>query len=266
MPVVGDWDGDGHDDIGVYVDGRWYVDLNDNGRWDSGDLLAMLGDDHDLPATGDWDGDGKTDIAIYGPRWAADSWAIEHEPGMPDTANTPGRLPGKAKNVPPKADEATKGHRLLQRTPHGRARVDLIDHVFQYGEVGDQPVTGDWNGDGIATIGVFRGGRWNLDTDGDGVFTSADASVDFGGHGTPVIGDWNGDGIDDLGVFADGVWTIDTNGNRELDAVDRVFEMGSRGDKRSPATGTAMASTNQVFTRQRVRPRRPMRPRDGESN
>ncbi len=231
VPVVGDWDGDGDDDIGVFVDGRWYVDLNDNGRWDSGDLLAMLGDDHDLPATGDWDGDGKTDIAIFGPRWVADGWAIEHEPGMPDTANTPGRLPGKAKNVPPKADEATKGHRLLQRTPHGRARVDLIDHVFQYGEVGDQPVTGDWNGDGIATIGVFRGGRWNLDTDGDGVFTSADASVDFGGHGTPVVGDWNGDGIDDLGVFADGVWTVDTNGNRELDAVDRVFEMGSRGDK-----------------------------------
>ena len=231
IPVVGDWDGDGDDDIGVYIDGRWYLDLNDNGRWDSGDIMAMLGNSADLPTTGDWDGDGKTDIAIYGPVWAGDPWAIENEPGLPDAANQPGPLAPKAKNVPPKLDEATLGERLLRRSREGDMRGDLIDHVFHYGVGGDQPVTGDWNGDGIATIGVFRGGVWNLDTDGDGRFTAVDQAVVFGGDGTPIVGDWNGDGIDDLGVFADGHWTLDSNGNREQDARDRVFEMGSAKDK-----------------------------------
>jgi hypothetical protein len=193
--------------------------------------MAELGNGGDLPTTGDWDGDGKTDIAIFGPVWAGDPWAIENEPGLPDAANTPGPLSPKAKNMPPETDEATLGHRTLQRTDRGQARRDLIDHVFHYGTAGDQPITGDWNGDGIATIGVFRGGVWYLDMDGDGQFTDADATIDFGIDGTAVVGDWNGDGTDDLAVFADGKWTLDSNGNREVDALDRVFEMGKAGDR-----------------------------------
>ncbi|MCO6044248.1 SpaA isopeptide-forming pilin-related protein [Aeoliella sp. ICT_H6.2] len=231
IPVVGDWDGDGVDEIGVFIDGHWYLDLNGNGRWDAGDIMAELGDANDLPATGDWDGDGKTDIAIFGPVWMGDPLAIENEPGLPDIANNPGPLAPKAKNVPPEVDEATTGSRTLQRTRQGKPRRDLIDHVFHYGTSEDKPVTGDWNGDGIATIGVFRGGVWTLDVDGDGHLTDSDLTVEFGGPGIPVVGDWDGDGIDDLAVFADGQWTIDSDGNRELDAVDRVFEMGTAGDR-----------------------------------
>lgn len=235
IPVVGDWDGDGDDEVGVFIDGKWYFDLNDNGRWDKGDMLAELGSGSDLPTTGDWDGDGKTDIAVFGPVWAGDPWAIENEPGLPDAQNSPGPLAGKPKNVPPKTDEATLGARTLQLTERGEARKDLIDHVFHYGVPGDKPVTGDWNGDGIATIGVFRSGVWQLDVDGDGRFTEADIRAEFGvatgESGVPVIGDWNGDGIDDLGVFAAGQWTIDSNGDHAFDARDRVFEMGTAGDK-----------------------------------
>lgn len=235
IPVVGDWDGDGDEEVGVFIDGKWYLDLNDNGKWDTGDIMAQLGKADDLPATGDWDGDGKTDIAIFGPVWPGDPWAIENEPGLPDAANTPGPIKAKAKNLPPETDEATLGTRRLQRTSGGRPQADLIDHVFHYGTAGDRPVTGDWNGDGIATIGVFRGGVWNLDLDGDGRFTSVDEAVAFGGEGHPVVGDWNGDGIDDLAVFFEGKWTLDSNGNRQLDAVDQVFEMGTADD--TPVAG-----------------------------
>jgi len=32
--VVGDWNGDGVDEIGVFRNGMWYLDLNGNGIWE----------------------------------------------------------------------------------------------------------------------------------------------------------------------------------------------------------------------------------------
>jgi serine-aspartate repeat-containing protein C/D/E len=236
VPVTGDFNGDGVWDVGIYVDGRWFLDLNANGRWDEGDLWAQLGTEADRPVTGDWDDDGKTDIGIYGPAWPRDPWAIRHEPGTPDADNYPSRPLAKMKNVPPTRDEATSGGRTLKRTAAGKPRTDLIDHVFHYGTPGDVPITGDWNGDGIRAIGVFRDGQWSLDLDGDGRFTEVDGSFAFGEAGDlPVIGDFNGDGVDEVGVFRDGKWIIDTNGNRQIDAHDVVFALGGAGD--TPVVG-----------------------------
>jgi len=238
LPVTGDFNGDGVTDIGVYIDGQWFLDLNGNGRWDEGDLWAKLGTQDDLPVTGDWDADGKTDIAIFGPAWPRDPWAISREPGLPDADNFPtgahaqGDSPRRMKNMPPKPEDATDGHRELRRTVRGAKRTDLIDHVFHYGEAGDVPIAGDWNGDGIRQIGVFHDGEWYLDLDGDGKFTERDKSFHFGQAGDiPVIGDFNGDGVDEIGVFRDGKWIVDSNGNRRLDAQDKVFELGGAGDK-----------------------------------
>jgi hypothetical protein len=73
IPVVGDFNGDGKDEIGIFYKGEWFLDLNGNGRWDAEDLWAKLGSDQDKPVTGDWDGDGKDDIGIYGPEWPGDA-------------------------------------------------------------------------------------------------------------------------------------------------------------------------------------------------
>jgi hypothetical protein len=232
LAVTGDFNGDGVTDIGVFVDGHWYLDLNGNGEWDSGDLWAQLGSQDDSPVTGDWDDDGKTDIGIYGPAWPRDPWAISREPGLPDADNYPTLPDGKMKNMPPVSDDATSGGRVMKRTVRGKRRADLIDHVFHYGAPADVPVTGDWNGDGIRQIGVFRDGQWNIDSDGDGRLTNVDEIAIFGQTGDkPVAGDFDGDGIDEIGVFRAGKWIVDTNHNRELDAQDRVFELGGEGDQ-----------------------------------
>lgn len=232
IPVSGDWDGDGRMEIGVYIDGQWLLDLDSDGRWSRGDLWAKLGSRDDLPVTGDWDGDGKTDIGIYGPAWPLDPWAVEREPGLPDADNSPTRLAGKVKNVPPTPDEATSGGRKMRRTLQGDYRSDLIDHVFYYGVPGDAPVAGDWNGDGVRNIGVFNNGEWRLDLDGDGRFGPRDATFAMGSAGDqPVVGDWNGDGIDDLGVYRGGHWMVDSNGDHVLDATDQAFDLGTASDK-----------------------------------
>jgi protocatechuate 3,4-dioxygenase beta subunit len=223
-PVTGDFNGDGIDEVAIYYKGEWYIDLDGDGVWEKTDLWAKLGTDHDQPVAGDWDGDGKDDIGIYGPAWPGDPRAVRAEPGLPDPYNlhTP-----KAKNVPPKPEEATNGSRVMQLTSQGRLRADLIDHVFHFGTPGDYAVSGDWNGDGIEAVGIFRNGSWRLDVDADGRWSKGDAAIVFGASGDiPIVGDFNGDGIDDLGVYRAGIWVLDMNGNHQLDAEDQTFEFG----------------------------------------
>jgi hypothetical protein len=233
IPFTGDFNGDGTSEIGVFYRGEWFVDLNGNGVWDESDMWAKLGDELDRPVVGDWDGDGKDDIGIYGPEWFGDQRQIGKESGLPDSQNLASiNREQKPKNVPPPEEEATDGRRLLRLNAQGPRRSDVIDHVFRYGGETDSPVAGDWNGDGIRTVGIFRGGEWQIDTNGDGLADVRDGSFRFGRAGDiPVVGDWDGNGVEEIGVFRSGRWVLDTNGNRELDAHDRVFEMGGAGDR-----------------------------------
>lgn len=232
-PVVGDFNGDGNTDVGVYRQGSWYIDLNGNGRWDSEDLWAKLGRRDDLPITGDWDGDGKHDIAVFGRAWPGDPRHIAAEPGLPSDENA---KHGPTKNVPPQAGEATMGIRAMQLTSAGSMRSDLIDHVFLYGWGGDVPIAGDWIGEGQETVGIFRDGSWKLDLTGDGRYTDEDRAFSMGQPGDkPVIGDFNGDTVVDLGVYRDGLWHIDTNNDGVLDARDRAFTFGESAD--TPVVG-----------------------------
>lgn len=229
VPVSGDFNGDSRSEIGVFLDGEWFVDMNGNAQWDEEDLWALLGKEGDKPVVGDWNGDGKDDIGIFGRAWPGDPRAIAREPGLPHSFNAPKAV---AKNLPPKENDAPLGKRMLKSTAQGPLRADLIDHVFNYGVAGDRPVAGDWTGNGIDCIAVFRDGDWHLDQDGDGCFTSADKRAAFGRKGDlPVVGDWDGDGMDELGVYRGGTWILDTNKNRRLDAEDQTVQLGGPDDK-----------------------------------
>ncbi len=78
------------------------------------------------------------------------------------------------------------------------------DITFPYGDSTDIPVTGDWDGDGLQTIGVVRkqnGGLfWYLrNTNNQGehhVLIAFGMDTDI-----PVTGDWDGDGRTDVGVY-----------------------------------------------------------------
>ena len=221
IPVAGDFNGDGFTELGIYFEGQWFIDINGNGRWDENDLWAKLGYKNDQPVTGDWDGDGKDDIGIFGVAWPGDPIAIAREPGLPDRENRP---TGEKKNIPPEPDKRIERRRAMQLKANGRTRSDVIDHVFHFGGAGDRAVTGDWNGDGISTIGVFVNGRWRLDLDGNGKFTDKDIKAEFGESGDiPIVGDFNGDGVDEIGVYRNGVFYLDTNGNGELDETDQII-------------------------------------------
>ncbi|TVS18522.1 MAG: hypothetical protein EA424_10735 [Planctomycetaceae bacterium] len=230
VPVVGDFNGDGIDNVGIYYRGHWLLDMNGNGRWDEEDLWVLLGDDQDLPVIGDWNGDGKDDVGIFGPAWPGDHRALQVAAGLPDLKNR--TIPvNKPKNVPPDVENATCGLRLLQATIRGQIRADVIDHVFRYGGGSHVPVSGDFTGDGITNIGVFKDGRWWLDTDGNGRWSEGDLEFIYGQAGDiPVVGDFNGDGLANVGVYRAGLWILDMNGNRVMDDQDHTFRFGTAQD------------------------------------
>jgi hypothetical protein len=101
----------------------------------------------------------------------------------------------------------------------GTWRLDGEATQISFGLSGDQPVMGDWNGDGKKTPGVFRNGMWVLDETGNG-FDGGDRVLYFGLPGDKAIaGDWDGDGKDTVGIFRNGNFTFDKNGNG-FDAAD----------------------------------------------
>ncbi len=226
QPLAGDFNGDGFDELALFLDGEWFIDINANGRWDESDIWLRLGKRGDQPVSGDWDGDGKDDVGIFGLKWPGDDRAIANETGLPDPDNL-WRV--KAKNVPPTAEQAAEDPRLLKRSRQGVARADLIDHVFRFGGEKDIAISGDFNGDGIATIGTFHDGQWMLDVDGDGkLIDGKDEQREFGAQGDlPLVGDFDGDGIDELAVIRGDQVLIDSNGNGRFDATDRVFQLDS---------------------------------------
>jgi hypothetical protein len=122
--------------------------------------------------------------------------------------------------------------RAMKHSQSGGVRLDVIDHVFQYGNEGDKAFTGDFTGDGISTIGVYRNGQWFIDRTGSGKWDDSaiyvnNADFGLGTEGIPVVGDFNGDGIDKIGLYVDGVWHLDTTGDFKFDTV---IEFGEKGD------------------------------------
>lgn len=53
--MVGDWNGDGTVQIGVFRNGTWYLDADGNGAWEGGaDSILSFGMTGDSPVVGNW--------------------------------------------------------------------------------------------------------------------------------------------------------------------------------------------------------------------
>tara|TARA_B110000438_G_scaffold55118_1_gene55159 strand:+ start:1148 stop:4123 length:2976 start_codon:yes stop_codon:yes gene_type:complete len=199
IPVVGDWDGDGKDDIGVYglqwpgdnealaqdpglpdlanrevtqpknvpptrqlgTSRRRLMQTTARGdvRADVIDHVFRYGRGQEVAVTGDWNGDGIDNVGTY----QDGQWKLD---------------------------------------TNGDGRISSGDQVVEFGQAGDIPVVGDFNGDGVDQIGTFRDGKWHLDTNGDLQRDLRDQVFQLGTDGDqPVVADFDGDGIDDIAVY-----------------------------------------------------------------
>jgi len=209
VPVVGDWNGSGTTQLGVFdpASQMWDLDKNGNAIWEAceTDLCrGPFGTMADLPVSGYWrSGDKTATIGIYRPR---------------------------------------TGWWILDLDGDGRLDLDSDDaHLGPFGMPTDLPIVGDWTGTGKTHIGTFtpQTGQWRLDLNGNGRFDNCTVDRCLGpfGKGTdyPVAADWTGDDTTKIGTFdpASGIWQLDSNGNGIFDGctIDRCAgPFGTTGD------------------------------------
>ena len=144
------------------------LDSNGDGQFDSGDSVFSFGLNTDTFVVGDWNGAGTDEIGVV-------------------RSNASGQL-------------------VWSLDTNGDGVFDSGDQVFTFGQTGDKAIVGDWTGSGTSKIGIVHTNAngsitVTLDTTGNGVLNSSDASFSFGMAGDKfIVGDWNGDGKSKIGV------------------------------------------------------------------
>ena len=167
-PLVGDWNGDGVDTPGLYrqSSGQAFLlqSIPNNGAAVVADLTFWFGIVGDVPIAGDWDGDGDDTLSIYRP---------------------------------------SEGRVYIINTHPSQGGSPLANLSYYFGDPGDKPFAGDFDGDGVDTVGLHR------ESTGIVYFTNvhktsvAEFQFYFGSPGDRLVaGDWGvADGIDTPAVF-----------------------------------------------------------------
>jgi hypothetical protein len=178
LPVAGNWNGDQRTDIGIFRNGTFLLgNVHSAVGFTFIEQLPPIafGQPGDLPVAGDWNGDGIDDVGVF-------------RPGIPGKFIL--RLPG--------GSGSGGGIFPLPTFP---------SITFNFGTLGDFPVAGDWDGDGVETVGLFRPGNGGdnatflLTNDFNG---TPELTFALGTLGNlPLAGDWLGVGNDDIGIFLD---------------------------------------------------------------
>ncbi len=199
VPMTGDWDCDGIDTPGLFRQSDGFAYLRNSNATGIADIRFFFGNPGDVPLAGDFDADGCDTVSVYRP--AEQRFFIVNELGAND-----GGL--------------------------GAADVD-----YGFGDPGDKPFVGDFDGDGVETVGLHRestGLVYFRNSHAQGI---ADTEFVFGDPGDRFVGgDWNNDGTDSPGLFRPGDTTFyfrftNTQGN-----ADDTFAFGAPGWR--PVAGT----------------------------
>ncbi|HHC09227.1 MAG TPA: hypothetical protein ENK55_11005 [Actinobacteria bacterium] len=149
LPFVGDWDCDGVETPGLYRRSDGYVYLRNSNTQGVADVRFFFGNPGDVPLVGDFDGDGCDTVSVWRPS--------ENRVYVIDRLGSDGRGLGAA------------------------------DFSFLLGNPGDVPFVGDFDGDGVDTVGLYRPGTgtaYLFDRLGPGVATR---SLELGTRDDRVI-------------------------------------------------------------------------------
>jgi hypothetical protein len=208
VPVAGDWNDNGKDDLGVF-ERRWSGWFQQ--KVGASAVRTRMGRGVDSPLVGDWNGDGKTDLGFR--RTLHGNFVLRHTGGTTDRSIKMGGRNDIGIAGDWNGDGTTEVGIWRPRTGEFQLRMgNGTIRTFALGSASSLPVTGYFNGDRRTDIGVFDPGTatWHLRAIGrDGWAWSA--TVKAGNPGElPAPGDFNGDGETDLATWnrSTGAWTM----------------------------------------------------------
>ena len=190
VPFMGDWDGDGEATPGLYRQSDGFVYVKNANTQGNADLEFFFGDPGDVPLVGDFDGDGRDSVSIWRPSQA----------------------------------------RVFVINELGKDGEGLgaADFDFYFGNPGDTPFVGDFDGDGLDTIGLYRESTGFVHLTNTLTTATADLSFYFGNPGDQILaGDWDGDGDDTVGVYRPSNGTLYVNLNNTNGAADWEGHLGA---------------------------------------
>jgi hypothetical protein len=187
---MGDWDCDGIDTPGLYRRSDGFVYLRNANTQGVADVRYFFGVPGDVPLAGDFDGDGCDTVSIYRP--------------------SEGRV------------------YVINRLGSGGAGAGVADVSYYFGIPGDKPFVGDFDNDGIDTIGLHR------ETTGLVYFrnshTPGNAELEFL-FGIPgdrmVAGDWTGNGFSTPGLFRPSEARFYLRYSNTQGVADDAFNLGN---------------------------------------
>ena len=164
IPFAGDWNCNGVDTPGLYRQSDGYVYLRNSNDQGIANVSFFFGNPGDLPIAGDFNGDGCDTVSVYRP--SESRVFIINELGSEDGG------------------------------------LGAADTDYYFGNPGDSPFTGDFDDDGVDTIGLYRESTGLVYFSNSHTQGNADFQFFFGDPGDRFIGgDWTDDGTDTPGVF-----------------------------------------------------------------
>jgi hypothetical protein len=163
-PFMGDWDCDGVETPGLYRRSDGFVYLRNKNTEGIADITFFFGNPGDIPLAGDFDGDGCDTVSLYRPSEAR--------------------------------------FYIINKLGQNGGGLGGADTSFLYGNPGDVPFVGDWNGDTIDTPGLRRPGDGFVYLRNSNTQGIADISFFYGNSGDLVFaGDWDDDEVDSIGLY-----------------------------------------------------------------
>ncbi|MGB5730948.1 MAG: L,D-transpeptidase [Acidimicrobiia bacterium] len=197
-PFTGDWDCDSVDTPGLYRSSDGYVYLRNSNTQGVADVRYYFGNPGDIPIAGDFNGDGCDTVSIYRPS--------EHRFYIINTLGADGEGLGAA------------------------------DIAYTFGVPGDQPIAGDFDGNGTDTVGVYRPYTSTVYLQNSHKGGDADVSFTFGERSDKVVmAAWSG-GVDTVGVYRPSTGTFHVRNSNSPGAGDASYDYGY--SKYVPIAGT----------------------------
>jgi len=197
VPIVGDWNGDGVDTIGVYDPQSANFFLNDTLGGVANVTAVNFGTPGSVPIAGDWDGDGVDTIGVFNPETASfflrnsntsGAADISFDYGAPNWTPVVGDWDGDGIDSIGVFEPVTASWFL--RNSNTAGTVDMTP--FSFGGSGWKPVVGDWDGEFTDTVGIWNPQTAKFYLHNTNISGSPDVGpFVYGAAGlTPLVGHW----------------------------------------------------------------------------